>query len=567
MMPLDYVIPFYLDNGNRASEQIVCMTNQYDNVVTKQPTTSTPSRTSVMFDKLKKTVQQNESIADCTSFMIAFAPNIITLQERLNNIPQINNSVSMNKANILLAHNAESSVAYGAIIPNQYKSVTELLDAGVRGFEFDLQQPLDGTTEPVLRHLSSGYDNVFFQWLMKVNLRFTDAIKEIKEWQNKHTNEHIILNFEIKPAHRTVTFANITYNIIKQYYSDDEVFNFDKAKHIAHGTNQDLPSINDIVNQGKQITILEGNPYTHYSYWNWSDLFVNRYVINGRNAIGSHYLRDNNYNLWDSPNKPHIRVVGEDNSLPGRVLEFFRCFSLVPGTWNKEDMEHLQYKENTIISGDMISDKHTLHGNNIADLAQYSLQGIIYGNSYVLPTMTLLGAGLGLAHGVIDITTDGRTCCDSEVGMKATQCVIGCLCCGLSACTYLPGRTFYTATRQAVNSFHTEGCTKQAWQDIASTTGKTACNGMLGGAIATSFAACGSPMYLGCLCLPAVTGITNKTAEAIKKRSPRALKDIPKQVGKNYLCIPKSIYNIATSCWSYIYSNPEIPGSPDYKPS
>ena len=554
MIPYSFDIVSDLHDRSRVSEQIVYMTNQHDTVVTQQPAKSKLSGLSMVLDQLKKEVHQNESTADCTSFMVSFAPNTLTLKERLNNIPQIDNDMPINEANILLVHNAESSVAYGAIIPNQYKSITELLDAGVRGFEFDLQKPLDGTTEPVLEHLSSGYDNIFFQYLMKVNLKFTDAMKEIKTWQDKHTNEHITLNFEVQPEDRTTTFAETTYNVIKQYYPDDKVFNFGYTKWAAHLLDQDLPSINNIVNHGKEITILEGNPYTHYSFWSWSDFFVNEYSVNGTNAIGPHYLRDNHYNLEDGGFAPPIRFAGEDNSLPGKLLECFGCFSITPGSWSKEDMEHLQYKQNTIISGDMISDKHTLSGNNIPGLINYSLQRIMYGNPYMLTTMAFVGAGLGLAHGAIDITTDGRKCCGSKAAMKATQCVTSCLCCGLSACTCLPGRTFYTATRQAVNSFHAEGCTKQAWQDIGLTAGKTACNGVVGGAIATSFSTYGAPMCLGCLCLPAVTGITTKTAESIKKRSLDTLKGIPKQISQNYLCIPKGIYDTVKFCGGYTHN-------------
>ena len=54
MMPYSFDILSDLHDRSRASEQVVYMTNQYNNVVTRQPAKSKLSRLSMMFDQLKK---------------------------------------------------------------------------------------------------------------------------------------------------------------------------------------------------------------------------------------------------------------------------------------------------------------------------------------------------------------------------------------------------------------------------------------------------------------------------------------------------------------------------------
>ncbi len=251
--------------------------------------------------------QDNKGKGETTLNNIATTIYSIPDNNRGLELPQINKEVPLNQSGIVMAHNVNMSTAYNAFLPNQNRSITELLDGGVRGFQLTLTDAEGGTNEPALIHLFNQDANPLLKWLSTSNLTFSGALKEIKAWQDSHPKEAVILNFQV--------FNPVNPKLLGEDTQKAVYSIFDK-KTIYNNNNGDFDTLNNIEEQGNKLIIFSQNkPYDYFINSQFGNEGVNNF-----GTYGINYIRPNNYESSHLERNQHdMRIGGEDGTFISAV--------------------------------------------------------------------------------------------------------------------------------------------------------------------------------------------------------------------------------------------------------
>lgn len=234
-----------------------------------------------------------------------------------------NPDVPMKDTVIFMAHNAYNIAGTGitSVMPNQQKSLTELLEMGVRGVELDVYSK---GKDFLLCHALCNQDvqnyvgfNV--DWLFGQNRSFVDALKEIVSFKNANPREVIIIKLEDHVGSNVKQLAST----VKSVLGESSIFtSSDLAK-----TGNVWPSLGEIASMDKSYILMTENLRKRaldpvFINTPHNDIFaVSRYSsLHGVLKDGFTQLQLRNGQMLE---------VGEDGTTLGTSLEALR--KLIPG--------------------------------------------------------------------------------------------------------------------------------------------------------------------------------------------------------------------------------------------
>jgi hypothetical protein len=269
-----------------------------------------------------------------------------------------NRTLPLNETSIVLAHNAYNSLAEGALWPNQQPSITELLDIGIRGLEFDV-------------HWNNGAIRLCHELCAPIclgyNRRLEDALVEVNSWLQLHPNETIILKLEdyLKGAPRRALFG-----VVNNTLNTSSIFT---PVELSSTFNNNWPSIDQINGLGKQLIIMPQNTHSEplFFYGDWGKQFKNNF-----NSSTIAKVRNANLTIVEQRLSTKLFEVGEDRTFFGTVGDYARNIPLigqyipVAAQMTKEEIRALRTSGVNIISLDNVgvADSRLTSSMTISDM-------------------------------------------------------------------------------------------------------------------------------------------------------------------------------------------------------
>jgi hypothetical protein len=217
----------------------------------------------------------------------------------------LNYDTSFGRLSQIHAHNGYNTEADGMVAPNQKYSLTEMLDAGIRAFEWDVHHHDPSTHQtfvfdtgevPQFCHGESGHEGCFPD-----NRDFFNAARELRDWLKEpgHQDDVVMINFEYRVDNASQNFSEgdrLVKNAIERYL--------------------DIPGIG-VLTEGELLAYMNSHPAAETSgegrEWpsqRWLVENNNRVIFTGPGSHRGPYVNLNYFYYTGDPAVPPYFEVG-----------------------------------------------------------------------------------------------------------------------------------------------------------------------------------------------------------------------------------------------------------------
>lgn len=195
-----------------------------------------------------------------------------------NSIAQCNGSIELcnkkfNEVSYLTTHNAFNCSQNNYSFPNQYLSITEQLNLGVRGFMLDVYDLFGNVT-------------VYHGTFLLGSQPLSEILQEFDDFINNNPNEviTIILECNVSSTQIENTFTNA--NLINKLY--------------AHDLGTPWPTLQEILNDGKNILVFtdtdDALPNQTWYHYMWTNMVETHFSVDDPSSFTHDFNRGDSIN-------------------------------------------------------------------------------------------------------------------------------------------------------------------------------------------------------------------------------------------------------------------------------
>jgi hypothetical protein len=225
---------------------------------------------------------------------------------------KLDSTKSISEQIVVMAHNAFNRLGTGMVSaiygPNQYLSIKQLLQTGVRAFELDVYSH---NNDFLLCHALCNAQTGLFENTLNLifgsDQKLTDILKQMNDFLIKNPTEALVVKMEDYVAGKEAELIKTIKQVIdpKLIFTEQDYIN---SNHV-------FPSIDDMIKNGKQIIFLPQNgnipELIHTGFQESSGV---KYYYGFNDAKKSGYKLFKHF-------AGQISEVGEDNTIVGKALD------------------------------------------------------------------------------------------------------------------------------------------------------------------------------------------------------------------------------------------------------
>jgi hypothetical protein len=253
----------------------------------------------------------------------------------------LNYDTSFGRLSQIHAHNGYNTEADGMVAPNQKYSLTEMLDAGIRAFEWDVHHHDPSTHQtfvfdtgevPQFCHGESGHEGCFLD-----NRDFFNAARELRDWLKEpgHQDDVVMINLEYRVDNASQNFSEgdrLVKNAIERYLDIPGIGVLTESELLAYmnshpaaetfGEGREWPSQRWLVENNNRVIFIgpaHRGPYVNLSYYYYDNNDVPPYFEVGGRAGASYPSTQIDNWIANGSGYPSCSVAMEHDGQPGFV--------------------------------------------------------------------------------------------------------------------------------------------------------------------------------------------------------------------------------------------------------